>query len=64
MIVSKYISSYHNPPLTWVRIFGHGLCFRDSTHPNFRLTFSERNGYTKYYKVGAWVITKLKKSKY
>jgi len=37
----------------WFKIFGRGLAWR---HEKKGLLFSERNGYTKYWKVGKWYI--------
>lgn len=56
----KHINYYSNTLLTWFRIFGYGLCFRNTNTARFRLTFSERNGYKKYIKMFGWVITTLK----
>lgn len=42
----------------WFRLFGYGLHVKDSTITP--MLFSERNGYTKYLKVGKWKIKILK----
>jgi len=39
---------YHkNPLLTWFKLFGYGLCFRNSEEAKFSYTFSERMGFKK-----------------
>lgn len=43
----------------WFRIFGIGLYAKDiRRHP---LLFSERNGYRRYIRLGAWVIGILRR---
>lgn len=37
----------------WLRIFGYGLTWKHETEG---LMFSERMGYTKYLKIGKWII--------
>ena len=44
----------------WFRLFGRGVKWK---HEEQGLMFSERNGYTKYLKIGKWVIAILKKVK-
>lgn len=56
----KHFSYYNNPDLTWFRIFGYGLCFKNRKSDNFHLTFSQRNGYSRYLKTPWHVITLLK----
>lgn len=41
----------------WVRLFGVGFGVRRLT--KFGLLFSEREGYTRYLKIGQWVIKPL-----
>jgi hypothetical protein len=46
----------------WIKllIIGRGFSIKDSTvHP---LTFSQRNGFEKYLKIGKWVIAYLPKN--
>jgi len=40
----------------WFRLFGRGLMWK---HEDIGLLFSERNGYTKYIKIGKWIISCL-----
>jgi hypothetical protein len=46
----------------WFRIFGFGLKWKDSN--KYMLLFSERNGYTKIYKIGKYWIGFLKPALY
>jgi hypothetical protein len=41
----------------WFRLFGIGFSIRDITV--WKMLFSERNGYTKYIKIGKWLVTYL-----
>ena len=41
----------------WFRIFGKGLKWKDSHRHS--LTFSERNNYDKWIKIGKWIIGKV-----
>ena len=45
--------SNHLANAGWFRLFGRGLKWK---HESLGLLFSERNGYTKYLKIGKWVI--------
>jgi len=63
-MIMKYIQYHKNTLLTWFRIFGYGLCFRNTKTANFKLTFSERQGFTKYIQIFGWVITILKPNKF
>lgn len=47
-------SFYYHNRFGWFRIFGKGLKWKDvSIH---RLTFNERNGYSKGIQIGKWYI--------
>ena len=46
-------ASIHSPKTSWFRLFGCGLMWK---HESKGLRFSERNGYTKYLKLGKWII--------
>lgn len=55
---------YHkNELLTWFRLFGYGLCFRNLNYSGFKDTFSERQGYKKYIDLFGYRITMLKSNK-
>jgi len=57
----KIILSYKTKGFFWFRIFGYGLCIKDvRLH---RLLFSQRYGYSKYLKIGHYIITTLKRDK-
>ena len=56
----KAIQYHRNTLLTWFRVLGYGLCFRNTKTAKFNLTFSERYGYKKYLLIFGWVITTLK----
>lgn len=50
------IIGYHKEKyIFWVRIFGIGICAKKG------FTFSQRNGYSKFIKIGGWAITYLGK---
>ena len=49
---------YFEKGLFWFRIFGYGLHIKDTKR--HQLMFSERNGLTKYWKVGVWIVRVLK----
>jgi len=52
-------SIYSNNRRGWFRIFGVGIKWKDiNIH---RLTFSERNNYTKYIIINNWCIGLLQK---
>ena len=59
-LIMKYINYHNNTLLTWFRIFGYGLCVRNTRTSNFSLTFSERMGFKKYTKIFGYIITTLK----
>lgn len=40
----------------WFRLFGIGVSWK---HESLGLLFSQRNGYSKYIKIGKWVISYL-----
>lgn len=44
----------------WFRILGIGIKWK---HESVGLTFSERNGYRKYLKIGKWIFGYLSKFK-
>lgn len=48
---------YKGKGIYWFRITGYGLCFKHMKY--FNLSFSQRNGYTKYLKIGKLLITVL-----
>lgn len=45
--------SNHFSDSGWFRFFGAGLKWK---HERLGLLFGERNGYTKYLKIGKWII--------
>ena len=51
----SYYKSTHKK-CGWFRLFGIGLKWK---HINNGLTFSERNGYKKYLRIGNWIISYL-----
>lgn len=59
--ILKYIDKsfyyYKGKDLFWFRIFGRGLSF------DKKMVFSQRYGYSKYVKIGPWIITILEKTK-
>jgi hypothetical protein len=42
----------------WFRIFGVGLSWRDIGA--YGLLFSERNGYSRYLRIGKWIVKPVK----
>ena len=40
----------------WFRLFGRGLAWK---HKSMGLSFSERYGYTKYIRIGKWIVKYL-----
>ncbi len=46
-------ASFHYDKGGWIRIFNRGLSWK---HKSLGLIFSERNGYTKYYRIGKWTV--------
>ena len=59
------VITYHNGRLKfWFRIFGYGLCFRKKSYTGkHQLTFSMRNGKTKYLKTPWHIITFIRPPK-
>ena len=53
VIKSRYFNSWRGKDGGWFRLFGYGLTWK---HERAGLMFSERNGYTKYCKIGKWII--------
>lgn len=51
-------ASYSVDGLGWFRIFGIGLLFKDTKKR--KLTFSERNGYSRAVNIGRYRISILK----
>jgi len=49
-------ASNHHPEYGWFRVFGRGFNWK---HEKRGLLFSERNGYSKYWKVGKWIVRYL-----
>ena len=47
------------PKTGWFRLFGKGIKWK---HEDVGLLFSERNGYTKYIKIGKWIFSYLNRS--
>lgn len=41
----------------WFRLFGIGLSWK---HENCGLTFGQRNGYSKYVRIGKWIFRLIK----
>jgi hypothetical protein len=58
--ISILAFSYYNHA-GWFRFFGFGLHWKDSTKHD--LSFSERNGYRRYVKIGKWIVGYLPKYK-
>lgn len=52
---------YYAEGYFWFRIFGYGLHIKDAKR--HQLMFSERNGLTRYWKVGGWVVRVLTPNK-
>lgn len=50
-------TSWHFAKIGWFRIFGKGIKYKHITQG---LLFSERYGYTKFLKIGDWIIGYLK----
>ena len=48
--------SLHSKQTSWFRLFGRGLMWK---HQDKGLRFSERYGYTKYLKLGKWIVEYL-----
>jgi hypothetical protein len=59
-ITSNFLCWYKSNGFFWFRFFGRGFCFKDSS--KHRLLFSQRNGYSKYLKIGGWIISYLPKT--
>lgn len=53
----RFIESHRRISQGWIRIFGYGFTWKDSYKQE--LLFSERNGYTKYLKLGKWIFKAL-----
>jgi len=50
----RSVQVYREPGLWWVRVFGFGVAGKDTRrHP---LLFSERHGYTRTVRLGAWLF--------
>jgi hypothetical protein len=47
------LASVHSKHYGWFRLFGIGLKFKNE---ELGLSFSERNGYRKYIKIGRWFV--------
>ncbi len=63
MIMTKHFSLMYWYTGLWFRVFGVGISARNITaSPQNALTFSERNGYKRYLKVGRWVFRWLSRS--
>ena len=56
----KFIQSCRTKDAGWFRVFGRGLRWK---HEKVGLTFSERERYRKYFKIGKWIFGYLPKSK-
>lgn len=54
----RILSFYKKVGFGWIRLFGRGLLFKDTT--KHQMMFSERNGYMKKIIVGNWLIRRLK----
>jgi hypothetical protein len=50
----KIFSGFKSKSIFWFRIFGYGLCFKNTRI--YPLLFSERNGYVKVLKIGKWNV--------
>lgn len=55
----RVLAYYKGEKMFWFRICGIGLSFRNINR--WPLLFSERNGYTKYFRIGNIVIKYLPK---
>lgn len=54
---TRFFQYMYYPPeqIGWFRLFGYGLHIKNvNLNP---LLFSERNGHTKYLRIGKWIIT-------
>jgi len=49
-------ASAHSKQTSWIRLFGIGLMWK---HQDKGLIFSQRYGYTKYLKLGKWIVEYL-----
>lgn len=57
----RLISYHKENGFFWIRILGYGFTIKNPrTHP---LLFSQRNGYTKVYKIGKYVFYFLNPNK-
>jgi len=54
----RFFSKYKDDGFWWFRFWGYGL--HGKNIKKHGLLFSERNGYTKYFKIGNWIIKILK----
>jgi hypothetical protein len=50
-------ASVHSKHISWFRLFGVGFMWKNIKGKG--LTFNERNGYKKHFKVGGWLIEYL-----
>ena len=49
---TRIFSKYKTKGFWWFRVFGYGLSYVNLT--NGKLSFSERNGFSRYIKIGRW----------
>lgn len=53
--MQRIVSYYKGKDIFWLRIFGFGFCIKKG------FSFSQRNGYSKFIKIGEWALTFLNK---
>ena len=53
---------YRTDGFLWFRILGHGLVIKDIN--KYPLIFSERYGYTKYIKIGKYIVRYISPMKF
>jgi hypothetical protein len=56
---NKFFSFYYRKEFGWFRLFNKGLSWKNVNIMG--LKFSERNGFSKYLKIGKWIISYLPK---
>jgi len=52
----KFWSFYSVVGFGWFRLFGVGIYWKDTSNQKYGMSFSERNGYKKFLKIGSWII--------
>ena len=57
----KILQHFYRDSFFWIRLFGYGIGIKDVN--KYPLTFSQRNGHSKYIRLGKWVIYVLPTNK-